>query len=60
MKGCEPMKMAEALIAYGLGRPLSFSDEQMIESPLVDTKAGGYRMADLIHAIVQNQKFRMK
>jgi hypothetical protein len=52
--------LVEALTVYGLGRPVSFSDEQFLESLLTETKADGYRMADLIHAIVQDKKFRTK
>ncbi len=52
--------LVEALIAYGLGRPLSFSDEQLLQTLLAETKAGGYRLADLIHAVVRSKQFRMK
>ena len=52
--------LAESLVAYGLGRPLSFRDEDLLQPLLAETKADGYRMADLIHAIVQSKEFRTK
>jgi hypothetical protein len=52
--------LAEALVAYGLGRPVSFSDEAFLQRLLADTKPKGYRMADLIQGIVLSDKFRMK
>ena len=52
--------LAEALVVYGLGRPVSFSDEQLLQRLLAETKPNGYRMADLIHGVVQSKKFRMK
>src|SRR5688500_9925765 len=39
--------LAEALFSYGLGRPLSFSDEQLVQPLLAETKAGVNRPADL-------------
>ena len=52
--------LVEALTVYGLGRPLSFLDEEFLQSVLAETKGGSYRLADLIHAIVQSSKFQTK
>lgn len=52
--------LVEALAVYGLGRPLSFSDEPFLKSVLAETKGDGYRLADLIQAIVRNRKFQTK
>jgi hypothetical protein len=32
----------------------------MLQRLLAETKPNGYRMADLVHGIVQTRKFRMK
>jgi hypothetical protein len=52
--------LAEALVVYGLGRPVSFSDEEMLQRLLAGAKPNGYRMADLVQGVVQSKKFRMK
>lgn len=52
--------LTEALLVYGLGRPLSFLDEPLVDSVLKETQRDGYRLADMIHAIVQSEEFQAK
>lgn len=48
----------EHLLSYALGRSLSPGDNSAIEVVVAATEPGGYRLRDIIHAIVQSQPFR--
>ena len=50
--------ITEGLLSYGLGRHVEFSDEQAVDEILKQSQPDGYRVADLIHAIVRHPVFR--
>jgi len=50
--------ITEALISYGLGRHVEFSDQQAIEEILKTSKQNDYRIGDLVYAIVRHPVFR--
>jgi hypothetical protein len=50
----------EGLIEYGLGRPYGFSDYELAEEILKSSASQNYRINNLIHALIQSQKFRTK
>jgi hypothetical protein len=49
--------MVSKLLAYGLGRSLEFTDEQVVEELAVEFEAGGYRLDRLIGDIVASELF---
>ncbi|MCG5053060.1 MAG: DUF1592 domain-containing protein [Myxococcales bacterium] len=49
----------EHLLSYALGRPVSPSDDSAIEAIVAATEPGGYRLKDIIHALVESQPFRL-
>jgi hypothetical protein len=51
---------AEALIQYGLGRSVGFSDEQLIDSIMQRAKQRNLAIREFIHALVQSQEFLTK
>lgn len=51
---------AEALIAYGLGRPFGFSDYDLADEILAKAESKENRMSQFIHALVQSKPFRTK
>lgn len=51
---------AEAIIAYGLGRPYGFSDHDLAEELLKKTKPTEYALDQFIHALVQTETFQSK
>lgn len=51
---------AEALIAYGLGRPFGFADRTIADDMLRQARAGDYDMNLFIHALVQSTPFQTK
>ena len=53
-------EIVESLLAYGLGRRVEFSDQPGVELILEQTQPGGYRMRDIIKAVVLSQIFRQK
>ncbi|MEO0414270.1 MAG: DUF1588 domain-containing protein, partial [Verrucomicrobiota bacterium] len=52
--------LAEALISYGLGRPYGFTDHDLAQSMLTETKASDYAIHHLIHALIQSEPFQKK
>lgn len=50
----------EALIAYGLGRPYGFSDYELADSILKQSKEKYFAIDRLIHALVQSPVFQSK
>lgn len=52
--------LTEALISYGLGRPYGFTDYDLAESILSQTKANDYQARNFIHALVQSEPFQQK
>lgn len=52
--------LTEHLIEYALGRPVSFSDEELVAIILADTKPKHYTPRALIQAIVASPEFRSK
>lgn len=52
--------LTEALIAYGLGRPYGFSDQDLAASIMSQAEALDRRMDAFIHALIQSPPFRTK
>lgn len=52
--------IAEGMIEYALGRPVGFSDEDLVASIVSDAKEEDFAMRKFVHAIVQNPAFQTK
>jgi hypothetical protein len=52
--------VAEKLLIFATGRPMGFSDRSEIDKLVAQSKAKGYGLRDLIHAVVQSEVFRSK
>lgn len=52
--------VAEKLLVFATGRPMSFSDRSEIDKLVAQSKAKGHGFRDLIHAIVQSEIFLNK
>ena len=52
--------MVGAMIKYGIGRPVSFTDTEMIGQMVSQSRRNGYRARDLIHSFVLSRAFRSK
>ncbi|MEO1825567.1 MAG: DUF1585 domain-containing protein, partial [Roseibacillus sp.] len=50
----------EALIAYALGRPFGFTDEDLASQIITDAKAKQYNVSEFIQSLVLSQTFRNK
>ena len=50
----------EALLEYGLGRPVGFSDEPLIDEIVSAAGENEYRVRAFIHALVSLESFRQK
>ncbi len=50
----------EALVEYGLGRPFSFTDEDLANEILLASKDKQYAISEFIHALVQSKAFQSK
>lgn len=50
----------EELIAYGLGRPYGFTDEDLANSILQHSADRGYVIRDIVHTFVQSETFQSK
>jgi hypothetical protein len=57
----EPRQLArnllQQLILYATGTPVGFADRQELEAILNETAADGFRVRDLLHAVVQSEIF---
>jgi len=51
---------AEALLQYGLGRPVGFSDDDLVRSMLQQAGQKQYAMREFILALVRSQTFQSK
>ncbi|MGB8852830.1 MAG: DUF1592 domain-containing protein [Pirellulales bacterium] len=52
--------LVENLYAYALGRPVSFTDSEVIESLVAHAKANGGGLGSIIQSIVATSEFRTK
>lgn len=52
--------LVQQLTVYATGAPVGFADRADVESILKSTETDGWRLADLIHALVQSKLFRNK
>ncbi len=52
--------LVESLIAYGLGRPFGFTDEDLANEILEKARANDYQISTIIHSLVQSKAFRSK
>lgn len=52
--------LIENLYAYALGRPVSFADTETLDGLLATAKRSGYRLRDILHAIVSTSEFQTK
>jgi len=51
---------AEALIAYGLGRPFGFTDQGLADDLVEAAKKNDYEINLFIHALIQSKAFKTK
>ena len=49
--------MVESLLVYALGRDIEFTDAPHIENIMKQIRPDGFRMKDMIHAIVGSPLF---
>lgn len=49
-----------AVIEYGMGRPIGFSDQTFIEAVVKKSKAENYTFRSFFHALVQHENFKRK
>lgn len=49
--------LLEHLILHATGTPVGFADREEVESMLAACEAGGFRVQDLVHAVVQSEIF---
>lgn len=52
--------LVSQLVTYGTGAPIGFSDRKQVQEVLDKTRASGYGVRDIVHAIVQSDLFRNK
>ena len=50
----------EALIAYALGRPFGFTDEDLALGIMSSAKNKNYALREFVHALVQAKRFQSK
>lgn len=50
----------EALIAYGLGRPYGFTDQDLSDEMMAAAKERDFEVSQFIHALVQSKQFQTK
>jgi hypothetical protein len=51
---------AAALVAYAMGRPISFADEALVEQMVRHAAGVNYRASDFIHTLVTSKTFHTK
>ena len=51
---------AVKLLTYALGRPVGYTDHEVVDSLVVALKKNDYRIQSLIHGIVESEPFRTK
>ena len=51
---------AEALLAYALGRPVGFSDDDLVKAIVDRAAANDFSVREFIHAVVQSPAFSTK
>jgi len=51
---------ATALSEYGLGRPIGFSDKDLIENIVKQAKTKNYAIREFVLALVQSKEFKLK
>lgn len=51
---------ASAVLEYGMGRPVGFSDQIFIEEIVEHSKAEKYAIRSFFHALVQHENFKLK
>jgi hypothetical protein len=52
--------VVERLLTYGLGRGTEFYDQPTVRAIVRESAAGGYRMRDLVSAVVLSSPFQMR
>ncbi len=52
--------LAEAMMTYGLGRSIGFSDQETVAAIVAETEERDHRLRALIHAIVRSEAFRTR
>lgn len=52
--------VVEAIIACGLGRPFGFSDHELAEEILNNSKPSEYPLDHMIHSLIQTETFQSK
>lgn len=52
--------LTESLIGYGLGRPYGFTDQELADSILDQSKDSGYELSEVIAALIQSEAFRSR
>jgi Protein of unknown function (DUF1592)/Protein of unknown function (DUF1588)/Protein of unknown function (DUF1587)/Protein of unknown function (DUF1585)/Protein of unknown function (DUF1595)/Planctomycete cytochrome C len=51
---------SEALVEYGLGRPIGFGDDPLIDAMVAEAKQGNFGVRTFIHALAASDEFRTK
>ncbi|MDB4406480.1 DUF1585 domain-containing protein, partial [bacterium] len=49
-----------AVIEYGMGRPIGFSDQTLINEIVKQSKDKNYTFRSFFHALIQHKKFKRK
>ena len=52
--------LTQSLIEYGLGRPYGFTDQDLADDIIRQTRASEYQLSEFVHALVQSKQFRSK
>ncbi len=52
--------LTEAMMTYGLGRTIGFTDQDVVEGIVRETAKKGYRLRELVHRIVGSRPFMTK
>ena len=54
------MGFTAALLEYALGRPVGFSDDDLVKAIIQRAGDQDYSVREFIHAVVQSRAFRTK